>query len=136
MPEMETTINIEALVDAARAARRRSYAPYSNYRVGAALITEEGEIFTGCNVENAVSPVSICAERVAIFKAVSEGHHRFAAIAVATRNGGSPCGGCRQVMHEFAPTMRVIIASDDAILAEYTVADLLPHSFGPDDLAE
>jgi cytidine deaminase len=135
MPEVEA-INVDALAEAARAARRRSYSPYSRYSVGAALITEDGEVFTGCNVENAVYPASICAERVAIFKAVSEGYRDFAAIAIATRNGGSPCGICRQVMHEFAPTMRVILVSDEAIVAEYDLTDLLSHGFGPDDLVE
>jgi cytidine deaminase len=135
MPEAEA-INVEALVEAARQARRLAYAPYSRYSVGAALLTRSGEVFTGCNVENAVYPASVCAERVAIFKAVSEGHRDFAAIAIATRNGGTPCGICRQVMHEFAPSMRVYLVSGDAVAAEYTVADLLPYGFGPDDLVE
>jgi cytidine deaminase len=135
MPEAET-INAEALAEAARDSRRLAYAPYSRYSVGAALLTRSGEVFTGCNVENAVYPASVCAERVAIFKAVSEGHRDFAAIAIATRNGGTPCGICRQVMHEFAPSMRVYLISGDDVVAEYTVADLLPYGFGPDDLVE
>jgi len=125
---------VQNLVEMAQAARNQAYAPYSNYPVGAALLTEDGEIFTGCNVENAVYPATCCAERVAIFKAVSEGHHHFRAIAVATENGGSPCGVCRQVMREFAPKMAVFIADAEGAVRETSVAELLPDSFGPEDL--
>ena len=92
-------------------------------------------MFTGCNVENAVYPLGLCAERVAIFKAVSEGHRDFLAIAIVTKNGGSPCGSCRQVMHEFAPEMRVVIADETGHVRETTVAELLPDSFGASDLS-
>ncbi len=85
------------LVALAQSAREKAYAPYSHYTVGAALLTASGQVFTGCNVENAAYPMAICAERTALVKAVSEGQREFAAIAVATRNGGSPCGACRQV---------------------------------------
>jgi cytidine deaminase len=122
------------LVEMALSIRKQAYAPYSNYRVGAALLTEDDEIFTGCNVENAVYPATCCAERVAIFKAVSEGHHCFSAIAVATENGGSPCGVCRQVMREFAPKMKVYIADAEGVVRVTSVAELLPDSFGPEDL--
>ncbi len=91
----------QALIDLANVARQRAYAPYSNYPVGAALRTKTGRIFTGVNVENAAFPQTMCAERVAIFKAVSEGEREFEVISVVTDNGGSPCGGCRQVMAEF-----------------------------------
>ncbi len=123
------------LIEKAGEARMRAYAPYSNYSVGAALLTADGKVFTGCNVENAVYPLGLCAERVAIFKAVSEGHRDFLAIAIVTKNGGSPCGSCRQVMHEFAPEMRVVIADETGHVRETTVAELLPDSFGASDLS-
>ena len=129
-----TTIDKTRLVEAARNARKKAYAPYSNYHVGAALLTEEGETFTGCNVENAAYPAAICAERVAITSAVAEGYQSFAAIVIATDNGGSPCGICRQVMNEFAPDMSVILADDERIVLETTVSDLLPHGFSPEQL--
>ena len=122
------------LVEEARAARRFAYAPYSNYRVGAALLTSDGSIYTGCNVENASYSACICAERVAITKAISEGQRDFAAIAVVTENGGSPCGICRQMMFEFAPGMLVIIADEEQIIAEFAVDELLPDGFGPEHL--
>ncbi len=131
-----TDIDVDALIEQAKQARSRAYAPYSHYHVGAAVLTEDGRVFTGCNVENAVYPLGLCAERVAIFKAVSEGYRKFRAIAVVTRNGGSPCGSCRQVMHEFAPEMVVFIADDAGRVRRTTVADLLPDSFGADDLAD
>jgi len=128
-------IERKALIDLANEARRRAYAPYSNYQVGAALRTRSGRIFTGCNVENASYPTSICAERVAIFKAVSEGEKEFEVIAVVTANGGSPCGSCRQVMAEFGLDTLVLI-SDEAghLLKETSVAKLLPGAFTPKDL--
>lgn len=124
----------DLLIAAAQDAREAAYAPYSNYPVGAALLTADGSVYTGCNVENAVYPATICAERVAITKAVSEGERSFAAIAISTHNGGSPCGICRQVMFEFAPDMRVILVDDDGIIAEHVVSELLPVGFGPDQL--
>jgi cytidine deaminase len=132
--ETGTVIDHDALVEAARQARERAYAPYSKYRVGAALLVQDGSIITGCNVENAAYPACICAERVAITKAISEGKREFIAIAVVTANGGTPCGVCRQVMAEFAPLMQVIIADEHRIVAEYPVNELIPHYFGPEDL--
>jgi len=124
-----------SLIDIAGEARRRAYAPYSNYQVGAALRTRSGRIFTGCNVENAAYPHVMCAERVAIFKAVSEGEKEFEVLAVVTSNGGSPCGGCRQVMAEFSLDMTVLIADGDGrLVQETTVAELLPGAFTPKDL--
>jgi len=124
-----------ALIALANEARRRAYAPYSNYPVGAALRTKSGRIFTGCNVENAAYPTGMCAERIAIFKAVSEGEREFEVIAVVTSNGGSPCGGCRQVMAEFGLDTIVLIANGQGQLArETTVAGLLPGAFTPKDL--
>jgi cytidine deaminase len=129
-PDLDRT----ALVQAALKAREQAYAPYSGYKVGAALLAEDGTIFTGCNVENAAYPSCICAERVAITKAISEGQRKFVAIAVVTSNGGTPCGSCRQVMSEFAPHMLVIVADLERIVAEFKLSDLLPHGFGPQHL--
>lgn len=116
------------LVLAARAARANSYAPYSNYAVGAALRAASGKIYTGVNVENAAYPLTNCAERSAIFAAVSQGEREFTAIAVATANGGTPCGACRQVMAEFR-IPRVIVAGATRRTVVYSLAELLPHSF-------
>ena len=121
-----------SLIKLANEARRRAYAPYSNYRVGAALRTKSGRIFTGVNVENAAYPTGMCAERVAIFKAVSEGEKEFDVIAVVTDNGGSPCGGCRQVMAEFGLDTIVLIADgNEKLTMETTVNGLLPEAFTP-----
>lgn len=124
----------EALLRAAQEARQHAYAPYSNYTVGAALLTTGGQIITGANVENAVYPATICAERVAVTSAVSQGQREFVAIAVATRNGGTPCGICRQVIHEFAPGAIVLLVDEDGTVVETTLGDLLPDAFGPQDL--
>jgi cytidine deaminase len=125
----------QQLIEAAIAARRWAYAPYSKYAVGAALLTTSGKVYDGVNVENAAYPAGICAERVAVFKAVSEGELRFQAIAVVTLNGGSPCGSCRQVLAEFGVDTIVIIADETGhVVQECTVADLLPGAFLPDHL--
>jgi len=125
----------ERLVQAACLARKWSYSPYSHYPVGAALLTRSGKVYDGTNIENASFPLSNCAERTAIFKAVSEGEHEFTAIAVVTENAGSPCGACRQVMAEFGLDMLVLIAdADGKIHQEMTVAGLLPGAFTPADL--
>ena len=126
----------QALIDLANTARQRAYAPYSKYHVGAALRTKTGRIFTGVNIENAAYPHTICAERVAIFKAVSEGEKEFEVIAVATDNGGSPCGGCRQVLAEFGLDTLVLIANGAGdLLKEMTVKELLPEAFSPEHLS-
>jgi len=126
---------IHALIQQANAARVHAYAPYSNYPVGAALRTSSGRIFTGVNVENAVYPMTICAERVAVFKAVSEGEREFDALALVTSNGGPPCGACRQVLAEFGMDTLVLIADERGrLLRQTTVADLLPGAFTPDHL--
>ena len=125
----------QSLIALANEARRRAYAPYSNYRVGAALRTKSGRIFTGVNVENAAYPSSICAERTAVFKAISEGELDFEIIAVVTDNGGSPCGGCRQVLAEFGLKTLVVLADrDGTVVKETTVGDLLPDAFQPQHL--
>ncbi|MBI4731236.1 MAG: cytidine deaminase [Chloroflexi bacterium] len=125
----------QALIDLANEARRRAYAPYSNYQVGAALRTKSGRLYTGCNVENAAYPHSMCAERVAIYKAVSDGEREFDVIVVATPNGGSPCGGCRQVMAEFGLDTIVLMADGEGrLVQETTVGGLLPFAFTPERL--
>lgn len=125
----------QALIELANEARRRAYAPYSKYPVGAALRTSAGRLYTGCNVENAAYPQCMCAERVAIFKAVSEGETQFDVIAIVTPNGGSPCGGCRQVLAEFGLDTIVLIADGEGqLLSELPIGDLLPGAFGPEDL--
>jgi cytidine deaminase len=124
----------QELVALARAAREKAYVPYSRYKVGAALRTRSGRVFTGCNVENAVYPLCTCAERTAVVKAVSEGHADIEVIAVATENGGSPCGSCRQVLYEFSPTMRVILSDTACNVRVMRLDELLPDAFGPEDL--
>jgi cytidine deaminase len=125
----------QSLIDLANEARRRAYAPYSNYPVGAALRTKSGRLYTGVNVENAAYPHTMCAERVAIFKAVSEGETEFEVIAVVTNNGGSPCGGCRQVLAEFGLDTIVLIANGEGKLQKVvTVEELLPEAFTPKKL--
>jgi cytidine deaminase len=125
------------LIALAQEARHKAYAPYSNYQVGAALLTPSGIFFTGCNVENAAYPTGLCAERVAVFKAVSEGERQFTAIAVVTSNGGTPCGSCRQVLAEFGLETVVLIADAEGKLHQETsVAELLPGAFGPGDLGK
>ena len=123
------------LITAAQQARQQAYAPYSHYLVGAALLTSNGATFLGCNIENAAYSPTICGERVAIFKAVSEGMQNFDAIAVVTSNGGAPCGVCRQVMQEFSPEMVVIVANAAGdVTFEGPLTELLPRGFGPDQL--
>ena len=125
----------QSLIDLANAARQRAYAPYSNYPVGASLRTKSGRIFTGVNIENAAYPHTMCAERVAIFKAVSEGEKEFEIISVVTDNGGSPCGGCRQVLAEFGLDTIVLMADGSGkLIKETTVKELLPEAFTPDHL--
>jgi cytidine deaminase len=125
----------EKLIQTACQARKWAYAPYSNYPVGAALLTASGKIYDGVNVENAAYPTGICAERVAVFKAVSEGERQFTAIAVVTPSGGSPCGSCRQVLSEFGLEIIVLIAdSTGNLVQETTVSGLLPGAFGASDL--
>ena len=127
----------QALIDLGNAARQRAYAPYSNYPVGAALRTKTGRIYTGVNVENAAYPQTMCAERVAIFKAISDGEKEFEAISIVTDNGGSPCGGCRQVMAEFALDMIVLMADGNGkLIKETTVKELLPEAFTPNHLSK
>ncbi|HRI56182.1 MAG: cytidine deaminase [Anaerolinea sp.] len=128
--------NVYDLVKRAAAARQQAYVPYSAFPVGAALLTRSGKIYTGCNVENASFGLTVCAERVAIWKAVSEGETEFEALAVVTNIAGSPCGACRQVMVEFAPDMPVVLADLSGIDTITSVDNLLPHAFRPEHLQE
>ena len=124
------------LIGTARQYLRNSYSPYSGYPVGAAVLAEDGLVYGGTNIENSAHPSGLCAERVAINKAISEGNRKILAVAVVTRNAGAPCGACRQVMREFASLdMPVILTTDeDGIEEDFTLGELLPRSFGPDDL--
>lgn len=124
----------DRLIELAMEARHLAYAPYSRFAVGAALLTRSGKVFTGTNVENASFGLSNCAERTAIFKAVSAGEREFEAIAVVTATGASPCGACRQVLSEFGLDTRMIIADLNGNRTEWTVESLLPASFGPKNL--
>lgn len=127
--------NLTIQIGKAIEASRNAYVPYSNFRVGALLIASNGQRFTGCNVENASYPVSICAERTALVKAISEGVRAFDLIVVATPTGGSPCGICRQMLYEFSPNMRVICVNfEGKITIDKTLGQLLPHGFRPNDL--
>src|SRR5829696_827860 len=130
-----TTQEKQSLIDLANTARQHAYVPYSKYPVGSSLRTKTGRVFTGVNVENAAYPQTMCAERVAIFKAVSEGEKDFEVITVVTDNGGSPCGGCRQVMAEFGLDTMVLLADGNShIVKEMTVRQLLPEAFTPEHL--
>ena len=133
---MEKAI-VEKLIGIAIEQLRFSYAPYSHFKVGAALLAKNGTVYGGCNIENAAYGPSNCAERTAVFKAVSEGHRKFKRIAIATAGEkmSGPCGVCRQVLHEFAPDLEIILINCKNETVEYTLTELLPHSFGPADLA-
>lgn len=119
------------LIEAASAVRAHAYAPYSRFQVGAAVLTSTGEIFAGCNVENASYGLTICAERAAIGSSIAAGHKSIVAVAVVTRGGHSPCGACRQVLAEFGPTMEVVMVDADqpSCVRTTTLDKLLPDSF-------
>ena len=124
------------LLDMAIAAREFAYAPYSKYKVGAALEAEDGRVFTGCNIENAAYGNTICAERTALGKAVSEGALRFTRIAIASSGSVPfPCGACRQSLYEFAPDLRILMTWDGNV-RESTLGALLPEGFGPSSLGK
>ncbi len=123
------------LIETALNMRKWAYAPYSHYAVGAALLTASGKVYEGVNIENAAYPTTMCAERVAIFKAVSEGEREFTALAVATENGGASCGSCRQVLAEFGlQTQLYFVDAEGRITLQTTVEKLLPSAFSPNDL--
>lgn len=139
---MRISVKREDLIKEALEARKMAYTPYSGYKVGAALLTKEGKIYKGCNIENAGYTPTNCAERTAFFKAVSEGEREFAAIAVVGGKGDLPtdyawpCGVCRQVMMEFCnpQTFHVITAVSENEYVDKTLEEMLPHGFGPNNL--
>ena len=120
----------EDLIKKAIIAQKRAVAPYSNYPVGAALLTEENSIILGCNVESKAYPTTLCAERVAIFSAISQGYKLFSALALITRDGAYPCGSCRQIIHEYSEDIPIYIARDIDDYVTKTISDLLPFPFG------
>jgi cytidine deaminase len=126
------------LVAAARAAREHAVAPFSRFKVGAALETEDGTVVTGCNIENATYGLTLCAERVAMFKAVSEGHRRFRRVAVVadTESPASPCGACRQILWELGGDLEVVVANLRRVAGRYRLGDLLPLPFDASVLSE
>ena len=135
-------VNVTKLIEAAFEARENAYTPYSHFRVGAALLAKNGQVFKGCNIENASYPVTICAERTALFKAVSEGVREFEAIAIVGSMEGqvnelisAPCGVCRQALFEFCGNdLRVILAKSATDYLDTTLGELLPYGFGPANL--
>lgn len=129
--------DIAGLVHVAQAAMTHAYAPYSSFRVGAALVTDDGRTFAGCNVENASYPAGICAERGAVAAAVAQGARRFAALVVVTEadHPTPPCGICRQVLVEFAPALEVVSLTTRGARARWALRELLPAPFTPDSLA-
>lgn len=129
-------MNAEPLISAATAAREKAFAPFSKFHVGAALETEDGTIVSGCNVESASYGLTMCAERVAIFKGVSEGHRRFRRVAIVTaaEMPTPPCGACRQLLWEFAPDAEVICVNLKGKVARYTMRELIPAAFDASSL--
>jgi cytidine deaminase len=126
----------KSLAKRAQAARKHSHSPYSQFRVGAALLSKTGKVFTGCNIEISTFALTICAERTAIFKAISEGSSRFKAIAIATDESGftPPCGACRQVLMDLAGNIDVLITNRRGVIRQYTLEELFPLPFGADNL--
>lgn len=129
-------MNIKELIGRALEAREKAYVPYSGFKVGAALLSKSGNIYSGCNIESASYTPTICAERTAISKAVSEGDREIEAIVVVGNPDEYtyPCGVCRQVIREFSKDVTIIIAKNEEEYKLYKLDDLLPHSFGPEDL--
>ena len=135
-------MNVEELIQQATNSLQYSYAPYSNFKVGAALLTEEGHIYTGCNIENASYTPTVCAERTAFSKAISEGKKRFVAIAIVGGKDGiitdycPPCGVCRQTMMEFCDPkeFQIILSNSNKEYKSYRLEELLPLGFGPKNL--
>jgi len=126
---------LSELIEKAVDGQKNSYAPYSHYFVGAAVLTKSGKIYSGCNIENASYGLGNCAERTAVFKAVSDGEKELEMIVIVTRDGGMSCGACRQVLNEFNPNMLVIAIDENHMVRhETTVSELLPHAFGPANL--
>ena len=120
----------EKLIQQACLAQQRAKSPYSNYKVGAALYTQEDSIILGCNVESKAYPTTICAERVAIFSALAQGHEKFKALAIVTSDGAFPCGSCRQIIHEYANDVQIYISNGTDQHVTHTISELLPYPFG------
>jgi len=125
---------MEKLIDAARLAQSNSYAPYSKYKVGAAVLTDDNTIISGCNVESSSYSLTCCAERTALFSAVSKGYHKFKALAIITKDGGTPCGACRQVIWDLCGDIPIYIADENGLVDETSSKALLPKAFNGSSL--
>lgn len=136
MKRKEENRIVRKLIDAAKAARERAYAPYSKFKVGAAVLASSGKVYTGCNVENASYGLTCCAERTAIFKAVSAGERRIKSIAIVldAPDYGAPCGACRQVIYEFGGKVEVVLGTVKGKYKIMKIGELLPLAFGPENL--
>ena len=120
----------EKLIKHALTARKRAAAPYSQYQVGSAILTKDNTVILGCNVESKAYPTTLCAERVAIFSAIAQGHRKFSALALVTEDGAFPCGACRQIIHEYAGNIPIYISNGSDQYITKTISDLLPNPFG------
>ena len=120
----------EKLIKHALTARKRAAAPYSQYQVGSAILTKDNTVILGCNVESKAYPTTLCAERVAIFSAIAQGHRKFSALALVTEDGAFPCGSCRQIIHEYAGNIPIYISNGSDEYITKTISDLLPNPFG------
>ena len=120
----------EELIKQALIAQNRAASPYSQYQVGAAILTEDNTVILGCNVESKAYPTTLCAERVAIFSAIAQGHRKFSALALVTEDGAFPCGACRQIIHEYAGNIPIYISNGSDQYITKTISDLLPNPFG------
>ena len=120
----------EKLIKHALTARKRAAAPYSQYQVGSAILTEDNTVILGCNVESKDYPTTLCAERVAIFSAIAQGYRKFSAMALVTEDGAFPCGSCRQIIHEYAGNIPIYISNGSNEYITQTISDLLPNPFG------
>ena len=138
MPFIPSKASFESPIGAAKKSRTRAYSPYSKVKIGAAVLTADGRVFTGTNIENSSYGLSCCAERTAIFKAVSEGSRKIVAIAVVGKSDEftRPCGACRQVMVEFNPKLRILRRGLDGFSEDTTADDLLPSHFNPEELSK
>jgi cytidine deaminase len=132
---INTKLNIKKLIELAEQAQKKAYAPYSKFKVGAAILCQNGKMYQGCNVENASYGLSCCAERNAVFRAISEGEKDFLAIAIVSSSNEptAPCGACRQVLNEFSPDIRIIMPGKKGIIETF-LTKLLPFAFGPKSL--
>jgi cytidine deaminase len=132
----QTRRQYDRLIRFARKAQKHSLAPFSRFRVGAALLADDGTIYTGCNVENSSYGLTMCAERTALFKAVSEGERKFRAMAIVSDDDGytSPCGACRQVILDLAGNIAIVLADQKGNVRVHTIGELLPHPFTAQDL--